>query len=135
MKAVPYLFFGGTCAEAVEFYRDALGAEVRALVRYRDLPGAAPDAGDRVMHAELAVGESTVFASDGQGEGRREGTGYAVSLTASDDDQAERLFAALAADGKIEVPLMTTPFASRFGMATDRFGTPWMVTTPQPAHS
>jgi len=134
MKAVPYLFFGGTCAEAVEFYRDTLNAEVRALVRFHDMPGASADASDRVMHAELAVGESTVFASDGQGQGPSGGAGYALSLIAADDEQAERLFEALAADGRVDVPLMTTPFASRFGMATDRFGTPWMVTTPQPAH-
>jgi uncharacterized glyoxalase superfamily protein PhnB len=30
---------------------------------------------------------------------------------------------------------MTTPFASRFGMVRDRFGTPWMIVTPQTAGS
>ena len=131
MKANPYLFFGGKCSEAVDFYRDVLGAEVRALVRFRDMPGAAPDAGNKVMHAELDVGGSTTFASDG---GKSSGgAGFAISLQAGDDVGAEQLFAALAADGTIEVPLMSTPFASRFGKATDRFGTPWMITTPQPA--
>jgi len=134
MKTTPYLFFGGACTDAVEFYRDALGADLKTLVRFRDLPGATADAGDRVMHAELAVGDSTIFASDGQGQGRPQGGGYALSLTADNDEEAERLFSALADGGRIDVPLMSTPFASRLGMATDRFGTPWMVTTPQPAH-
>jgi len=134
MKTTPYLFFGGACTDAVEFYRDALGADVKTLVRFRDLPGATAEAGDRVMHAELAVGDSTIFASDGQGQGRPQGGGYALSLTADNDEEAERLFSALADGGRIDVPLMSTPFASRLGMATDRFGTPWMVTTPQPAH-
>lgn len=133
MRAIPYLFFGGNCAEAIEFYRDSLGAEIVALIRFHDLPGAAADAGDRVMHAELKLGESSLFASDGQGDGRGDGRGYAISLIAMDDDEAERLFLAVADAGRIDVPLMSTPFASRFGMATDRFGTPWMVTTPQPA--
>ena len=128
MKADPYLFFGGKCSDAVDFYRETLGAEVRAFVRFRDMPGAAPDAGDNVMHAELNVGGSTIFASDG---GKNSGgVGFAISLQANDDVEAERLFAALSADGAIEVPLMSTPFASRFGKATDRFGTPWMITTP-----
>ncbi|MGQ0660995.1 VOC family protein [Sphingosinicella sp.] len=131
MKAEPYLFFGGTCAEAIDFYRDALGADVRAFVRFRDMPGAAPDAGDKVMHAELSVGGSTIFASDGRGDDGR-GAGYALALEAADDVEAERLFSQLAAGGTIEIPLMTTPFASRFGKTVDRFGTPWMVTTPQP---
>jgi len=134
MKTTPYLFFGGACTDAVEFYRDALGADVKTLVRFRDLPGATAEAGDRVMHAELAVGDSTIFASDGQGQGRPQGGGYALSLTADNDEEAERLFSALADGGRIDVPLMSTPFASRLGMATDRFGTPWMVTTPQPEH-
>jgi PhnB protein len=87
------------------------------------------------MHAELAIRGSRVFASDGQGEGRAQGVGYALSLTAETDEDAEQLFAALVDGGHIDVPLMTTPFASRLGMATDRFGTPWMVTTPQPAQA
>lgn len=131
MKAIPYLFFGGACAEALAFYRDTIGADIRALVRFRDMPGARPDAGDRVMHAELGIGESTIFASDGEG-GERQSAGYAISLLAADDVEAERLFATLAANGRISVLLMSTPFASRFGMLSDRYGTPWMITTPQP---
>lgn len=132
MKAIPYLFFAGACAEALDFYRNALGAEIRALACFRDMPGAGPDAGDRVMHAELGVGESTIFASDGQGT-ERQSDGYAISLQVTNDVEAERLFGALCAGGKTDVPLMTTPFASRFGMLTDRYGTPWIVTTSQAA--
>ena len=127
MNAHPYLFFSGTCTKAVEFYRDKLGAEVLALVHFRDLPGAAPDAGDKIMHAELGIGDSTIFASDGRRDGSGKGTGYAIALQAADDLEAERIFALLADEGTIEVPLMTTPFASRFGKAIDRFGTPWLI--------
>ena len=87
---------------------------------------------DRVMHAECSLGESTIFASDGQGS-ERQGSGYAICLLAADDVEAERLFAALGANGRINVPLMSTPFASRFGMLSDRYGTSWMITTPQMA--
>ena len=134
MKAVPYLFFYGACAEALAFYRDAIGAEICALVRFRDMPGANPDAGDRVMHAEFRLGESTIFASDGQ-SGERPSTGFAISLQTVDNLEAERLFAALAATGRIDVPLMSPPFASRFGMLSDRYGKPWMITTLQQADS
>jgi PhnB protein len=132
MKANPYLFFGGRCAEAVEYYRETLGAEVRALVRFRDMPCGPSDADDRVMHAELDIEGSIIFASDGDGNDVRP-SGFAISLQARDDVEAERLFAALSDQGSVGVPLMSTPFASRFGMTTDRYGTPWMVTTPQPA--
>jgi PhnB protein len=132
MKAIPYLYFSGACAEALEFYCKATGAEIRALARYRDMPGASPEAGDSVMHAELRIGESTLFASDGQKRDRESG-GYAIALQADNDAEAERLFAALSAGGKIEVPLMTTPFASRFGILTDRYGTPWIIQGSQTA--
>ena len=131
MKTTPYLFFGGDCTDAIAYYRETLGAEVRAFARFGDMPGATEANANRVMHAELGIGESTIFASDAQGNDGR-GAGYAIALETSDDAEAERLFAALADQGRVDVPLMTTPFASRFGMTTDRFGTPWMVTTPQP---
>lgn len=133
MKTNAYLFFGGRCDEALDFYREALGAEVRTFVRFGDMPGAAPDASDKVMHAELVIGDSAIFASDGGANAG--GSGFSISLQADDDAEAERIFAALSDQGAIEIPLMTTPFASRFGKATDRFGTPWMITTPQPAIS
>jgi PhnB protein len=66
MKAIPYLYFAGDCVKALQFYRDAIGADIRALVRFGDMPGAPSDADVKVMHAELRVGDSTIFASDRQ---------------------------------------------------------------------
>jgi PhnB protein len=131
MKATADLYFAGDCAEALgaRQSRDAIGADIRALVWFGDMPGAPSDAQDKVMHAELGIGDSTIFASDRQAIERSSG-GYAISLLAADDAEAERLFAALATEGKVSVPLMTTPFASRFAMTTDKYRTPWIVTTP-----
>jgi PhnB protein len=41
---------------------------------------------------------------------------------------AERLFAALADGGQVQMPLTTTFFAPCFGMVANRFGVSWMVT-------
>ncbi len=129
MRAEPYLFFGGRCAEALDFYRGTLGAEITALVRFGDMPGAPPGAEDRVMHAALRIGPTTVLASDGAGQGAPPPGGFAISLQVASAAEAERLFGALAEGGRIEVPLMATPFAARFGKLADRFGTPWMIVT------
>ena len=134
MRVDPYLFLNGRCAEAMAFYRDALGAKIEAIVRFADMPGAPPGAGDKIMHAVLRIGETTVLASDGQGQGPASFEGFSLALTASDDATTERLFAALADGGNVRMPLMTTPFSSRMGMLADRFGTPWMILTqPQGA--
>jgi PhnB protein len=84
MQVQPYLFFEGRCEEAVEFYRRALGAEVEMLMRFKDSPEptmAPPDAGDKVMHMSLRIGETTVLASDGRCQGRPGFQGFSLSLT------------------------------------------------------
>ena len=131
MQIQPYIFFDGRCEEAIEYYRSALGAEVTMLMRFRENPnppehGTTPP-GDKVMHASFRIGETTVLASDGRCGGRPIFQGVSLSLTVSDDAGAERLFASIADGGQVQQPLIKTFFSSRFGMVTDRFGVPWMV--------
>jgi len=133
MRVDPYLFFNGSCAEACEFYRQILGAEILTVVRFGDMPGSPPGSADKVMHAALRVGETMLLASDGRGNESAQSGGFSLSLQVKDDSEAQRLFAALAAGGTVEVPLMPTPFASSFGKVADRFGTPWMIVTQQQA--
>ena len=134
MQVQPYLFFDGRCDEALEFYRQAVGAQVMMLMRYKDSPvphdvgtGTPAPAGDKVMHASVRIGESTIIVSDGHAEGRPDFRGFALSLTASTDAEAQRLFTALSSGGKVQMPLGKTFFSSAFGMLTDRFGVLWMV--------
>jgi PhnB protein len=133
MQVQPYLFFDGRCEEAVEFYRRVLGAEVTMLMRFKDSPEphepgqVPPGAGDKVMHMSFRIGETTVLASDGRCEGRPNFQGFSLSLTVPHDPEAERLFAALADGGQVQMPLNKTFFASRFGMVADRFGMSWMI--------
>jgi PhnB protein len=134
MQVQPYLFFEGRCDEAIAFYKKAIGAEVQMLMRYKDSPegecaGGVKHPPDKVMHASLTVGDSTVMLSDGNCTGKPTFSGIALSLDGKDDAQTEKLYNALADSGKPFVPLMTTFFTSKFGMLTDRFGVTWMVLT------
>ena len=86
-----------------------------------------PGSEDKVMHASLRIGEATVLASDGRCLGRPSFQGFSLSLTVSDDAEAQRLFAALADAGQVRMPLAKTFFSSRFGMVADRFGVSWMI--------
>jgi PhnB protein len=130
MLVQPYLFFDGRCEEALEFYKRALGAEVTMLMRFKDNPEPQANptgAEDKVMHTSFRIGETTVMGSDGRCQGRPSFQGFALSLTAPNDAEAERLFAALAEGGQVQMPLAKTFFSSRFGMVADRFGVPWMI--------
>jgi len=133
MQVQPYLFFDGRCEEAVEFYRRALGAEVTMLMRFRDSPEppapgmVPPGAESKVMHTSFRIGDTTVLASDGRCLGQPSFQGFSLSLTVPNEAEAERLFAALADRGQVQMPLAKTFFSPRFGMVADRFGVPWMI--------
>jgi PhnB protein len=131
MQVQPYLFFDGRCEEAVEFYRRTLGAEVEMMMRFKDSPepppNATPDHAEKVMHTSFQIGDTKVMASDGRCQGRPSFQGFALSLTARDEAEAERLFNALGDGGAVQMPLAKTFFSPRFGMVTDRFGVCWMV--------
>jgi PhnB protein len=128
MQIQPYLFFDGRCDEAIEFYRSSLGAEVTMLMRYKDSPEPVSHGSpDKVMHANLRIGETTVLVSDGRCLGQPSFQGFALSLTAAGESEAERLFAALGEGGQVQMPMSKTFFSLRFGMITDRFGVLWMI--------
>jgi PhnB protein len=137
MQVQPYLFFDGRCEEAVEFYRTKLGAEVQNLMRFKDSPQPhqpgmiPPGAENKVMHTSLRIGDTTVMASDGRCQGQPNFQGFALSLTAANDAEADRWFAALGDGGQVQMPLAKTFFASRFGMLADRFGVSWMIIAGQ----
>ena len=133
MTLQPYLFFDGRCEEAIDFYRRAIGAEVEMLMRFKENPEP-PEPGrlatgseEKVMHASLRIGDATVLVSDGMAAGQPSFRGFALSLTAKDEAEADRLFAALGEGGEVQMPLATTFFSPRFGMVADRFGVSWMV--------
>lgn len=137
MQVQSYLFFDGRCEEAMEFYKKAVGAEVEMLMRFKDSPEPAqpgmcpPGSGDKVMHASFRIGDTSVMASDGRCQGKPVFQGFALSITAKTEAEADRLFAALSDGGRVEMTLAKTFFSPRFGMLADRFGVMWMVIVAQ----
>jgi PhnB protein len=132
MPVQPYLFFEGRCEEALAFYREALGAEVNALMRYKESPDQPPPEmgpipGDKVMHVSFRIGDTELMASDGMASGKPEFRGFSLSVTARDAADAKRRFEALANGGTIQMPLGKTFFSPCFGMVQDRFGVSWMI--------
>jgi PhnB protein len=130
MQIQPYLFFDGRCEEAIDFYRRTLGAEVTMLMRFKESPDQSmvtPESKDKVMHASLRIGDATVLASDGRCMGNPSFQGFALSVTAANEAEAKRLFAALGEGGQVQMPLAKTFFSPSFGMVADQFGVGWMV--------
>ena len=139
MKIQPYLFFDGRCEEAINFYRDTIGAEVEMLMRFKDSPegtepctdGAMPPP-DKVMHATLRIGETSILASDGECKGTSKFEGFSLALECADEYEAETKFAALSQGGQVMMPLTETFFSPKFGMTSDKFGINWMILVAVP---
>ena len=136
MKVQTYITFGGRCEEALAFYKTTIGAEVTALMRWKESPDPAmqPAAGfeEKIMHANFRIGETQLMADDGPGEGAAEFKGMRLAIEAADDAEAQRVFTALGHGGNISMPLMKTFWTTSFGMLTDKFGVPWMVNVAAP---
>lgn len=132
-RTEPYLFFNGTCEEALQFYQTALGARIEMTLRFRESPeppppGHMPEGWDnKIMHASFPVGGSRVMASEGCSD-TAGFNGFSLSVAFPTEAEARRALAALGQEGRITMPLGKTFWSSCFGMVTDKFGIGWMVT-------
>jgi PhnB protein len=127
-----YLFFDGRCEEAIEFYKRTLGAEINFMMRFKENPDPShgmcpPGAENKIMHANLRIGETNVMMSDGRCTGKPSFHGFSLSAPVATEAEAQRLFAALGEGGQVQVPLAKTFFSPLFGMVADRFGISWMI--------
>jgi PhnB protein len=133
----PYLFFRGRCEEAMAYYEDTLGARIGLVMRFKDNPDMPPRdkvsaaLDDKIMHAEINIAGTDLMMSDGMKSGPVDFTCMSLSLTVATEAEADRLFGALARNGKIEMPIGPSFFAKRFGAVADKFGVSWMIMVPQ----
>jgi PhnB protein len=135
MPIQAYVNYNGRCDEAIAFYKQALGAEVEMVMRFRESPDPCPEGmlppnwDEKVMHSSMRIGDSVLMASDGMSSTPPTYDGITLSLQARSTDEADRLFNALADGGQIVMPIGPTFWSPKFGMVKDRFGVPWMVNT------
>ena len=129
----PYLFFGGRCEEAIEFYRKALGAQVEMVMLFNDSPQPLPPGviqpgfENKVMHASMTIAGHRIMVSDGRNDdiGFK---GFSLSLSLPAVVEVENAFSALADGGHILMALGSTFWSPLYGMLIDRFGVSWMLT-------
>jgi PhnB protein len=127
MKLQTYVNFAGKCAEAFRFYEQHLGGRITGMVRHGEQPNPAVPADwkDKVLHARIEIGATVLMGADiPQAEAMR--SAY-LALSLDREEDAERTYDLLTDGGEIFMKLAKTPFANRFAMLRDRFGTSWML--------
>ena len=127
MRLDAYLNYRGNCEQAFHFYQQHLGGRLSGLVRHRDQPQSRvpDDWQDKVRHARIEIGGMVLMGADiPQAEPMR--SAY-LALTLDTEDEAERVYALLIDGGEVFMKMEQTPWANRFAMLRDQFGTSWML--------
>lgn len=129
----PYIAFKGNCRQAIEFYKDALRAEVLFIQTLGESPMSSMGPAQNIMHCTMKVGDSTIMMCDDPNPEALVGNGnISLAIGLNDPEGAKRIFANLAKDGSVVMPLEKTYWAEAFGMVTDKFGVKWMVNCDAP---
>src|SRR5579872_5487126 len=112
-------------ARAIEFYKQAFGAEARGEV------AKGPDG--KVMHAELKIGDSIIMLSDEFPEYgslsplSSGGAGMGLHIYLEGVDAA--FDRAVKAGAQVEMPVMDQFWGDRYGKLKDPFGHKWSIAT------
>ncbi len=126
----PYIHFDGSAARAIRLYERVFGAKVEMTMTFAQHPGSTVPEGhkDRIMHAQLRIGESLVLmVSDAPPEWPiPEGSNIDIALEFTDIESLERTFAELSEGGQVTVAPHDAFWGARFGMLKDEFGVDWM---------
>jgi PhnB protein len=118
----------------MRFYEKALSGKLSQMMTHAQSPmgaQASRDNAGRIMHARIDFEGGVLMAADNlASDPKQPMSGFMISLVYGTNDEAKRVFDALAKGGKVIMPLEKTFWSEAFAMLTDRFGTPWMISGP-----
>lgn len=127
MKLDVYLNYRGTCEQAFRFYERHLGGRIRSIVKHGEQPNPniPADWSDKVLHARIEIGTTVLMGADiSHAEPMR--SAY-LTLRPDTEEETERIYGLLSSGGQVFMEMEKTPFANRFAMLRDKFGTSWML--------
>lgn len=135
VKLIPYLVMNGNAKEAIEFYENALNAQVLFSQSFGEMPEnpefpLPEEAKNRISHATIKVGETDLMLSDTfPGQPHQSGNQVTICIATDDADKAKQMFDALQQEGQVGMPLQETFFSPAYGSVTDKFGVNFQIFT------
>lgn len=135
VRLIPYLVMNGNAKEAIQFYQQALHAEILSLQTFEQMPEnpdfpVPAEAKDRIAHANLQIGESQLMMSDTfPGQPHQSGNQVTICISTDDTSTARQFFQALEQGGQVKLPLQETFFSQAYGEVTDTFGVTFQIFT------
>ncbi|WP_339315348.1 VOC family protein [Paenibacillus sp. FSL R10-2734] len=134
VKLTPYITLEGRVKEAIQFYEQAIGAEVLSMVTYGEMPDMpdtfTDDLKSLVAHAKLKVGVTELMFSDAPGGSPIEnGKRVTICITTNDVEESKRIYEALRQEGRVNMAFKEEPFSPGFADITDKFGVTFQIYT------
>ena len=128
MKLVPYIHFGGNAREALDFYKNALNADIQQLGTYGESPMPSDeDYKDKVLHARFVFDGNMIMVSDVfKGQPVSTEGNIQLSVDVDDENKLNEVFNKMAEGGTVTMPLADQFWGAKFGMLKDKFGIGWM---------
>ena len=135
----PYFNFMGNTGEAMNFYKSVFGGEFTIYQRFKDIPGGdkmPAEEQEKFVHISLVTPKGHVFmatdALDSMEQKLTFGNNYHILIHTESESETDKLFNALSAGGKVEMPVNKTFWGAYCGMCRDKFDVQWMVNFTYP---
>jgi PhnB protein len=135
MRLSPYLMMNGNAKEAIQFYKEALNAELLFSQTFGEMPGnpefPLPDAAkELVSHAMVRVGETDLMFSDNfPGQTSQPGDQVTICISTDEIEKSKQMFDSLKQGGQVKMALEETFFSPAYGIVTDKFGVTFQIYT------
>ncbi len=118
------------CQEAIEFYKNVFGGELKN-VKIADKQEMFKGHEGKVMHSELYMGENCViYFTDIFGD-KSQGTQIQMILGMDSKQEIEKVYADLVKEGKAEYELQKTFWGSYHAVVKDKYGVTWGLDYPE----
>lgn len=134
----PYLHFGGECRQALSFYHECLGGDLKLQTvagspAEQNCPGSMAHF---ILHGQLQKDGFLLMGSDMSARQEKDRSdGISLNINCSSEAEIDELFNRLSAGGKVVEPLKRQFWGAKWGVLTDQFGINWMLNfqeTPMP---
>ena len=129
---LPSICIQGDCNEAINFYKEILGAEVRTIMYAKDAPAEEVEdlPPDYVTYSEILI-YGTPIMMIGGAEEPISSEHFWFTLAFDSTEEATNIFNKLADGGEIKEPLAPQFWAALNGDVKDRFGITWNIGTKE----
>lgn len=132
MNLIPHFTFDGHAEEALNFYVSVFKGKAECILRFKDfreeLPeGVSEKEMNRIMYSMVSIGEGCRIAiCDFCSEEKiKNGSTIFMDISYTGVAELKRVYEALAAGGKILMPMAKTSWSDNFASVIDKFGIGW----------